>query len=180
MTMPTHTSTWQRARRPVLSVLLALAWLTLQQSLDLGNVLTACVLGWGLPRLLGGFLGPAAHPRSFARALRLGFTVLWDIIVSNITVARLVLGSMDKPVPLWIPVPLATRNERVNALFASIITTTPGTVSCVVDEPQGVIWVHALNGDDPVAMAKDMKQRYEAPLMRALGIPAEAGKEAAW
>ena len=51
MTMPTHTSTWQRARRPVLSVLLALAWLTLQQSLDLGNVLTACVLGWGLPRL---------------------------------------------------------------------------------------------------------------------------------
>lgn len=46
MTMPTHTSTWQRARRPVLSVLLALAWLTLQQSLDLGNVLTACVLGW--------------------------------------------------------------------------------------------------------------------------------------
>jgi hypothetical protein len=88
MTMPTHTSTWQRARRPVLSVLLALAWLTLQQSLDLGNVLTACVLGWGLPRLLGGFLGPAAHPRSFARALRLGLTVLWDIIVSNITVAR--------------------------------------------------------------------------------------------
>ena len=66
-----------------------------------------------------------------------------------------------------------------DALFASIITTTPGTVSCVVDEPQGVIWVHALNGDDPVAMAKDMKQRYEAPLMRALGIPAEAGKEAA-
>ena len=42
-----------------------------------------------------------------------------------------------------------------------------------------MIWVHALNGDDPVAMAKDMKQRYEAPLMRALGIPAEAGKEAA-
>jgi multicomponent K+:H+ antiporter subunit E len=80
---------------------------------------------------------------------------------------------------LWIPVPLATRHARVNALFASIITTTPGTVSCVVDEEQGVIWVHALNGDDPQAMADDMKQRYEAPLLKALGVSADANKESA-
>jgi multicomponent K+:H+ antiporter subunit E len=84
---------------------------------------------------------------------------------------------LDKPTPLWIPVPLATRHPRVNALFASIITTTPGTVSCVVDEQQGVIWVHALNGDDPVAMAQDMKQRYEVPLLQSLGVSATADQE---
>ncbi|MFZ2297800.1 MAG: Na+/H+ antiporter subunit E [Aquabacterium sp.] len=169
MTMPAHTSTWQRARRPVLSVLLALAWLMLQQSLDLGNVLTACVLGWGLPRLLGGFLGPAAHPRSFARALRLGLTVLWDIIVSNITVARLVLNPRSVPHPAWVKVPLTLTQPTAQALLASIITMTPGTVSAIVDEEGGCIWVHALDCDDPAAVATDIDRRYQQPLMEILG-----------
>ncbi|WP_306564977.1 Na+/H+ antiporter subunit E, partial [Aquabacterium sp.] len=166
---PAHTSTWQRARRPVLSVLLALAWLMLQQSLDLGNVLTACVLGWGLPRLLGGFLGPAAQPRSFARALRLGFTVLWDIIVSNITVARLVLNPRSVPHPAWVKVPLTLTQPTAQALLASIITMTPGTVSAIVDEEEGCIWVHALDCDDPAAVATDIDRRYQQPLMEILG-----------
>ena len=169
MTMPTHTSTWQRARRPVLSVLLALAWLTLQQSLDLGNVLTACVLGWGLPRLLGGFLGPAAQPRSVARALRLGLTVLWDIIVSNITVARLVLNPRSVPHPAWVKVPLTLTQPTAQALLASIITMTPGTVSAIVDEEGACIWVHALDCDDPAAVATDIDRRYQQPLMEILG-----------
>lgn len=169
MTTPAHTSTWQRARRPVLSVLLALAWLMLQQSLDLGNVLTACVLGWGLPRLLGGFLGPAAQPRSFARALRLGFTVLWDIIVSNITVARLVLNPRSVPHPAWVKVPLTLTQPTAQALLASIITMTPGTVSAIVDEEGGCIWVHALDCDDPAAVATDIDRRYQQPLMEILG-----------
>ena len=169
MTMPTHTSTWQRARRPVLSVLLALAWLTLQQSLDLGNVLTACVLGWGLPRLLGGFLDPAAQPRSVARALRLGLTVLWDIIVSNITVARLVLSPRSVPHPAWVKVPLTLTQPTAQALLASIITMTPGTVSAIVDEEGACIWVHALDCDDPAAVATDIDRRYQQPLMEILG-----------
>jgi multicomponent K+:H+ antiporter subunit E len=169
MTMPAHTSTWQRARRPVLSVLLALAWLTLQQSLDLGNVLTACVLGWGLPRLLGGFLGPAAQPRSVARALRLGLSVLWDIIVSNITVARLVLNPRSVPHPAWVKVPLTLTQPTAQALLASIITMTPGTVSAIVDEEGACIWVHALDCDDPAAVATDIDRRYQQPLMEILG-----------
>jgi len=150
-------------------VLLALAWLTLQQSLDLGNVLTACVLGWGLPRLLGGFLGPAAHPLSFARALRLGLTVLWDIIVSNITVARLVLSPRSVPRPAWVKVPLTLTQPTAQALLASIITMTPGTVSAIVDEEGACIWVHALDCDDPAAVATDIDRRYQQPLMEILG-----------
>jgi multisubunit Na+/H+ antiporter MnhE subunit len=32
-------------------------------------------------------------------------------------------------------------------LLATIITTTPGTVSCIVDEERRLIWVHALDCD---------------------------------
>ena len=131
--------------------------------------LGVCVLGWGLPRLLGGFLGPAAHPRSFARALRLGLTVLWDIIVSNITVARLVLSPRSVPHPAWVKVPLTLTQPTAQALLASIITMTPGTVSAIVDEEGACIWVHALDCDDPAAVATDIDRRYQQPLMEILG-----------
>ena len=127
------------------------------------------MLGWGLPRLLGGFLGPAAQPRSFARALRLGFTVLWDIIVSNITVARLVLSPRSVPRPAWVKVPLTLTQPTAQALLASIITMTPGTVSAIVDEEGACIWVHALDCDDPAAVATDIDRRYQQPLMEILG-----------
>ena len=156
---------------PVLSLLLAVSWLAISHSLALVHLLSAMLMGLVLPRLLSGFI-PRADRFHLPSALHLMGVVLWDILVSNIAVARLVLGPMSKLTPLWIEVPLASDHPRVNALFASIITTTPGTVSCVVDEVKGVIWVHALSGEDAAGMAKDMKQRYEVPLMRILGVHA--------
>jgi multicomponent K+:H+ antiporter subunit E len=153
---------------PVLSVLLAAAWLLLQQSLALPQLITAAMLGWALPRLLHGFLGSGMRLRAFATVfgavLRFTGLVLWDIVVSNLTVARIVLNPLSKPKPAWVPVPLALTNPTAITLLATIITTTPGTVSCVVDDEGRQILVHALDCDDPTAMAEQIKQRYEAPL----------------
>lgn len=180
MTPTSHTPVRQVGwfDHPLLSLLLAASWLALSHSLALVHILSALVVGLILPKLLGGFLSPASRLH-WPTAVRLVFVVLWDIVVSNITVARQVLGPMEKLTPLWIPVPMATSHPRVVALFASIITTTPGTVSCVVDEATHVIWVHALSGDDPQTMARDMKQRYEEPLMQALGVAADNFRETA-
>lgn len=169
MIQTTEIETWRRARRPVLSVLLALSWLLLQQSVDPGNVLTAIVLGWGLPRLIGGFLGPASATRAWARAARLFAVVTWDIVVSNITVARLVLNPRRQPVPAWVKVPLTLSSPTGQALLASIITMTPGTVSAVIDEQAACIWVHALDCGDPGAVAADIDRRYQQPLKEILG-----------
>ena len=107
---------WRRARRPVLSVLLGASWLLLQQSVDPGNLITAVVLGWGLPRLVGGFMGPAARPRAWVRAVRLVITVTRDIVVSNITVAKLVLDPRRQPQPAWVKVPLTLEEPLSRAL----------------------------------------------------------------
>jgi multicomponent K+:H+ antiporter subunit E len=153
---------------PVLSLMLALAWLLLQQSLALPQVITAAVLGWALPRLVRGFLGPGMPLRAFASVagtmLRFSGVVLWDIVVSNLTVARIVLNPLSQPQPAWVPVPLALTDPTAITLLATIITTTPGTVSCVVDDERHLILVHALDCGDPTAMAAQIKQRYEAPL----------------
>ena len=157
--------------RPVLSVLLALAWLALARSVEPVHLLSAALIGLIVPRMVSPFLPPAG-PVNWGAALRLTAVVLWDILVSNLVVARLVLGPLPRMQPIWWRVPL------VNALFATIITTTPGTVSCVVDEVARCIWVHALNADDGPAMVADMKTRYEAPLMAVFGVnPQRSGDD---
>lgn len=154
---------------PVLSLLIAAAWLLLQQSVALPQLITAAVLGLGLPRLLRGFLGPGVRPRHWGVALRFFGIVLWDIVVSNLVVARIVLSPASKPQPAWVRVPLDIRHPNAIVLLATVITTTPGTVSCIVDEERHEILVHALDCDDPAAMAAQIKQRYEQPLKEILG-----------
>ncbi len=159
---------------PVISVLLALSWLALSRSVEVFHLLSAVGIGLLVPRLLHGFLLSTGTIQWWP-ALRLVRVVVWDIIMSNIAVAKLVLGSLDRMHPAWLPVPLACDHPHVNALFAAIITTTPGTVSCVVNEQRHEILVHALNCDDAQAMIDDMKNRYEAPLMAIFGVTAVRG-----
>jgi multicomponent K+:H+ antiporter subunit E len=147
-----------------LSLLLAAVWLLLRQSVALVDLIWAVVLGLVVPRLVFGFIGPAAGPRGLARIVRFAGIVLWDIVVSNITVARIVLNPWSKPRPAWVPVHLDTHHPTAVTLLATVITTTPGTVSCVVDDEKWVIHVHALDCDDPAEMAAQIKQRYERPL----------------
>lgn len=149
---------------PWLSVLLAASWLLLQHTLAPFHLISAALIGLLAPRLLHDFL-PAPGPMRFRPALRLTLVVVWDIVVSNITVARLVLGPMSRLRPAWVTVPLTLGHPTAISLLASIITTTPGTVSCVIDEQRKHILVHALDCSDPAQMAADIKARYERPLL---------------
>lgn len=166
---------------PALSIQLALSWLVLSHSLAFVHLLSAALMGWLLPHLLRGFLADASTLH-WPTVLRLTGVVLWDIVLSNITVARITLGSLKTIQPAWVPVPLQSDHPRVNTLLASIITMTPGTVSAVLHAQRREILVHALNCDDPGALARDIQLRYEAPLLRIFGsecAPSSTTQEAA-
>ena len=160
---PSKRPTW--LSHPWLSLLLGASWLALSHSLALVHLLSAALIALIVPRLLYPFLGEPSRIH-WPAAMRLTAVVLKDIVLANLTVAKLVLGPLHKMQPAWLRVPLACDHPRVNALFATIITTTPGTVSCVVDDQRHEIWVHALTCDDAQAMIDDMKLRYEAPLLQ--------------
>jgi len=161
---------------PWLSMLLAASWLLLQHTLAPFHLMSAALIGLLLPRLLHEFL-PKPGSMRFRPALRLILVVLWDILASNITVARLVLGPMSRPQPSWVTVPLALNHPTAIFLLASIITTTPGTVSCVIDEQRRHILVHALDCSDPAQMASDIKARYEVPLLAIFeSLPKHTGE----
>jgi multicomponent K+:H+ antiporter subunit E len=149
---------------PVLSVLLGATWLLLQQSVSPANLLFAALLALVVPKLAGGFLGTGARPRRWRVAMRLLAAVLWDVVAANLVVARLVLWPAAQPRPAWVTVPLALTDPAAMALLASIVTMTPGTVSCIVDGQRHRLLVHALDCGDPAALVEEIRQRYEAPL----------------
>lgn len=158
-------------RHPVVSGCVALTWLMLQSSVAPANLLTALVLGLVLPRLVDAFLFVRVSPHGLVAALRFVGVVGYDIVVSNIAVARIVLNPAARPQPAWVEVPLDVTHPYAITLLATVITTTPGTVSCVVEDGtdpacnrQRMILVHALDCSDPAQMARDIKSRYERPL----------------
>lgn len=161
---------------PWLSTLLGLSWLLLQHSIEPVHLLSAALIGLFLPRIAQNFLPKPTARIRIQPALRLTRLVLWDIIISNIAVAKLVLGSNDRLRPGWIDVPLSLTHPTAISLFATIITNTPGTVSCAIDEDRRVILVHALDCADAAQMATDMKERYEVLLMAIFEpLPVTAG-----
>ncbi|MHA3082681.1 Na+/H+ antiporter subunit E [Acinetobacter sp. ANC 5383] len=150
---------------PFVSVMVGLSWLILSHSLDASDLLMAALLAVLIPKLLEHFITNTPHIDS-KQAIRLFFVVLYDVIVANFVVAKLVLGSTEKLQPKWFRVPLDSQHEQVNSLLAMIITTTPGTVSAGIDQERGDILVHALSCSDPQAEIDQIKQRYEAPLLK--------------
>lgn len=149
---------------PLVSVIVFFSWLMLSNSMDAGSVIFAALIAIIIPRLVKPFIDytPDIH---WLPAIKLFFVVLWDIVISNIHVAKLVLGPTKNLHPKWFRVPLETEHEEVNALLAMIITTTPGTVSAGIDQERGDILVHALSTDDEAAEIATIKQRYEQPLI---------------
>ncbi len=154
---------------PFVSVLIFVSWLMLAHSLDVTDLLIAVILAIGIARLVSPFIDRTPHIQ-WMPAIKLFFVVLWDIVISNFRVAKMVLGPMDQLHPKWYRVPLETEHEQVNTLLAMIITTTPGTVSAGIDQERGDILVHALSTDNAELDIQDIKKRYEMPLIEIFDV----------
>jgi multicomponent K+:H+ antiporter subunit E len=149
---------------PPLSVTVLVLWLLLVADFSLGQLLLGAVLAVALP-LLADMLQPerARFGRVGAIALLLR-RVSWDIVLSNIEVARRILGPERAITPGFIWLPLELESIHGITALASIITLTPGTLSTELTDDRRHLLVHCFNLRDPEATIATIKARYEAPL----------------
>lgn len=149
---------------PPLSIAVLVLWLLLVAEFSLGQLVLGAVLAIALP-MVAAMLRP--EPARIGRArvtLLLARRVLWDIVLSNIEVARRILGPerVLTPTFLWLPLDL-TNIHGITAL-ASIITLTPGTVSAELSDDRRHLLIHCFNLADAEELLATIKARYEAPL----------------
>lgn len=153
---------------PLVSALLFVAWTMLAQSASPGNLILAAAFALAVPWFSERFRPERPRLKAWGTILRLGLVVLRDIVVSNIDVARRVLGPEPAIRSRFVWVPLAIRDPHGIVALAGIITMTPGTLSSELTEDRRFLLVHALHCPDDAAEAAlvaDIKARYEAPLM---------------
>lgn len=153
---------------PLLSAVLFAAWLLLNE-LSAGHVVLGAVLAVAIPWFTERFRPDRFQLHAWPTLVVLALTVLWDIVVSNIQVARLILGPERLIQPRFVWLPLDVRDPHAVAALAGIITMTPGTLSADLSEDRRHLLVHALNVADEAELVASIKARYEAPLLRIFG-----------
>jgi multicomponent K+:H+ antiporter subunit E len=153
---------------PLLSVVLFAGWLLLN-GLTAGHAVLGGVLALIIPALTERFRADRPRIGNWAAAVRLGLVVMWDIVVSNLQVARLILGPEQRIEPCFVWLPLDIRDPHGIVSLAAIITMTPGTLSADLTDDRRHLLIHVLNAGDAAALIAGIKQRYEAPLMTIFG-----------
>lgn len=107
--------------------------------------------------------------RRVAAALSLMGAFAVDIVASSLAVARVVLTPRSANRPAIVAVPVDARTEWGVALFAYLVSLTPGSTSLHVADYRRTLYVHFLDAPDPEARATGIKALYERHIVRLEG-----------
>ena len=151
---------------PMLSLTLVFIWFCLVNKVTLGHLLLGGFLAIVFPIITAPYW--PGRPK-VGRPLKLFayvLLVLWDIVLANIDVAKVVLFKKTEDIHShWIVVPLKLTSPEAITLLAGTITMTPGTISTMLSADASSILVHCLHTDDPDGVRDEIQNRYESRLM---------------
>ena len=150
---------------PSLSLTVFVFWMLMVDDFGAGQWLMGALLGLVIPLFATRLDREFARIGSLRQVPRMLWVLAWDVVRSNVVVARQVLGSESKITPGFIWVPLDIANIHGIAVLTSIITLTPGTVSSALSDDRKYLLVHVFNLKDADEVIRQIKSRYEAPLM---------------
>lgn len=93
----------------------------------------------------------------------------WQVILSNLSVAWLVLQPRPKIDPGIVAIPLEVRSGLAITTLASSITLTPGTITIDLDrkgQSKPILYVHSLVVHDPNKLRASIKRGFERMVLR--------------
>lgn len=149
---------------PILSLVLWISWLLLNNTFDPGHMVLGFILAVFIPWFTAHFWQEKVCLQNPITLLKFFAVVMWDILIANITVAKLILGRNDKLQPAFFYVELDVKHPLAISILANTISLTPGTVSCDLTADRKRLLIHALHAENTEQIIKDIKQRYEKPL----------------
>lgn len=151
-----------------LNVLLMLAWAFFTGAWSLLSMFVGFVLGLIVLWLPRGLWGEVTYFRRFGQVIHLIAVFFYELVVSGVTVARLVLMPGLKFRSAIIAIPLDTRSDLEITIFANLISLTPGTLSLDVSDDRRTLYVHAMDSSDPEAEKAAVKRTFEKNIAEAL------------
>ena len=151
-----------------LTVALIGIWLLLNAELSVMSIAFGVLLALLLVLAIAQLRPVRPRLRHVHLAIPLVATLLVDIVLSNLGVARVVLGlTRNRHVRSgFIDIPLELSDPHGLAILAVIVTSTPGTSWAGVAPDGRVLRLHMLDIRNEDEWIRSFKQRYERRLMR--------------
>jgi multicomponent K+:H+ antiporter subunit E len=132
---------------------------------SVGNVVLAAVLGLAIPNFTARYWPYQPRLKHPLKVVVYFAIVLWDIAVSNLQVAYLVLFRRgDSLHSRFVTVPLDLTTAEAITVLSGTITLTPGTVSADLSADGRSLLVHCLDAPEPDEVVAQIKGRYEGRL----------------
>ena len=149
-------------RLVLISMTLFAYWLLLSGHYTLwlmgsGAVLSVLVVGFCLFK---GITDEEGFPiEKLPRALVYWPWLGWQMVLSALNVARLILHPRLPISPTMVKVDAQQKSAVGLTIYANSITLTPGTISVEVSERGKAIWVHAITKENAAGFADDEMNR---------------------
>ncbi|HTK53573.1 MAG TPA: Na+/H+ antiporter subunit E [Gemmatimonadaceae bacterium] len=102
-------------------------------------------------------------------ALSLAGAFAYDLVAASLAVARIVLAPRRRNEPAIVAVPVDARTDWGVALFAYLVSMTPGSTCLHVADDRRTLYVHFLDAPDREARAADVKALYERRIIQMEG-----------
>lgn len=107
--------------------------------------------------------------RRTGAALSLAGAFVVDLVASSLDVARIVLAPRRENRPAIVAVPVDARTTWGVALFAYLVSLTPGSTCLHVADDRRTLYVHFLDAPDAEARAAGIKALYERRIIQMEG-----------
>lgn len=146
---------------PLLMIFLIIMWLLLT-SFSFGQLLAGSVIAFIAAQGLAALQPTKPGLQRWRLVFRLSAIVFYDIVRSNIAVARIILqGGRRTRKSGFMTIPLDLRDPTGLAVLAIIITSTPGTAWLDYDPIRGTLLLHVFDLVDETVWFDLIKNRYE-------------------
>ncbi len=163
-------------RRPYLRAVMAVIWMMLSDDYSLAGFLTGFIMATVALAIFPAPIKPL-HPLKFSgvgqavawlgKAVGLTLYFLWQVVLANLQVTKLVFSPKSALKPGIIAMPIKLTSPGQIALLSAMITLTPGTIVVDVSEDWERIYIHAIDASDE-AEALRVPRRFEEMILEVI------------
>lgn len=151
----------------LINILMALVWAAVTGSFSLPNLLFGFALAALALSLIREQVGTVGYMARVLRIVSLFLLFLYELVLSAVSVAKLVLSPRMNINPAFIAYPLKVDKDFEITLLANLITLTPGTLSVDVSPDRRTLYIHAIDVTDEEALKRDIAEGFEMKIMEA-------------
>lgn len=102
-------------------------------------------------------------------AVMLFATFIYDLVASSLNVTRIVLARHPSAMPAIVVIPVDARTRWGVAMFANLVSLTPGSTCLHVSDDLKRLYVHVLDAPSDERVIADFKRLYERWILRIEG-----------